>query len=440
MKNFFLLLTLISSIVYGQKVDTLRLSAGQSIVIDSILIKGNSITEDFIILRELTFEEGDTVDHKILEYNRERVYSLALFNYVDFFVINESSKNKLLIEVFEKWYLYPIPFLYFNEDNFKNATYGISFLLQNFRGRNESISAYLAFGYDPTYSLRYTNPWLNYKHKIILRTALSYQDFGNKSYNAEDLYGDDFEYKIVSVDLTLGKRLNQFNELYLHLGYNYVEAPASGLPQITASGNAVDRIPYLGFEYLHDTRDLKLFPREGNYSSVQFLHNGFDNQNISYNIFRFDFRQYRELFHNLTVRWRFDYRNAFGPTVPFYDYSYLGYDEYVRGHRDNDEEGKQRLLGSAEFSYTLIKEWKLSLDLPVLPKSLTSTRIGVNINIFVDAGTTFNEFEELFLNRFNSGYGLGLNILFLPHNSIRFEYAVDEYMNGEIIIGTGFSF
>ncbi|KUG24866.1 hypothetical protein ASZ90_005327 [hydrocarbon metagenome] len=53
---------------------------------------------------------------------------------------------------------------------------------------------------------------------------------------------------------------------------------------------------------------------------------------------------------------------------------------------------------------------------------------------------TFDNLDEVKLNNFVSGYGVGLNILFLPFNSVRFEYAFDEYMNGEFIFGLGFSF
>ena len=50
--------------------------------VDSIVIKGNDITEPEIILTELTFSKGEVVDSVKLRYNRERIYSLGIFTNV----------------------------------------------------------------------------------------------------------------------------------------------------------------------------------------------------------------------------------------------------------------------------------------------------------------------------------------------------------------------
>ena len=76
--------------------------------IDSIKIVGNDITEDFIILRELTFKEGDVVTSSQLEYNRERVFSLRLFSKVNIYPVLRDSITFIYIDVNETWYIYPI--------------------------------------------------------------------------------------------------------------------------------------------------------------------------------------------------------------------------------------------------------------------------------------------------------------------------------------------
>jgi len=435
---FFLLF---SQILIAQTVDTLKLTdQNQYVKIDSIRISGNETTEKFIILREMTFDVNDKVNKKDLEFNRERIYSLGLFNYVKLFLLRKDEKTILLIDVYEKWYLYPLPFLFFNGGEFKNPTYGVNFRLENFRGRNETLNAYIALGYDPAFSLSYSNPALIFNDDIGLGVSIGYSDYTNKSKNAEKLIGKDFEYTFYTVSLSFSKRINQFNYISISPSFSYIETGVPIAQRITASSEPIDRVLALSAEYTFDTRDLKQFPKTGIFSYLRFLHNGFGIKNISYNILRLDFRQYNELVKDVTARWRVTYRDAFGRTVPYYNYSFFGYDEYVRGHRDDKMEGLQYVLGSFEMSYTLVREWDLSLDLPLLPQRLTSTRIGVNFNIFTDAGTTFNKFDELLLNSFSSGYGFGLNILFLPYNSVRFEYAFDEYMNGEFLVGLGFSF
>jgi hypothetical protein len=88
----------------------------------------------------------------------------------------------------------------------------------------------------------------------------------------------------------------------------------------------------------------------------------------------------------------------------------------------------------------IIEEWKFSLDLPLIPKSLTTLRIGLYATSFADAGTVYDHLDDLNFSRFYSGYGGGLSILFLPHNVVRMEYGINKYSKGEFIFETGFSF
>jgi hypothetical protein len=313
--------------------------------------------------------------------------------------------------------------------------------LENFRGQNETVNAFFAFGYDPTISVSYFNPNLFFDDDIGYGFEISYKDFTNKSKNAELFVGTEFEYTFYSAAISFSKRINQFNLFTIEPRYTYVESAVPNVSkQITASSTPIDRAFSLRMNYIYDSRDLKQFPKTGLYSLVDFTHKGFGINDISYNILEVDLRQYNLLSDFLTFRWRVNYRSAFGKNVPYYDYSFFGYEEYIRGHSSVKAEGAQYFLNSIEFSYTIVDEWNISIKLPLIPQNLTSVRIGLNFNIFADAGTTFDDFEELRFNNFLSGYGFGLNILVLPFNSLRLEYAFDEYMNGEALVGIGFSF
>ena len=136
---------------FGQS-DTIFYKGNYNIIIDSILVSGNETTEDFVILRELTFGVGDTLNPNIASYNRERIYSLRIFNDVRMrpFLLNE--KNILRIEVEESWYIYPIPFIILKDRDWKKLSYGVSVSLLNFRGRNETLKGVAALGYDPSFS------------------------------------------------------------------------------------------------------------------------------------------------------------------------------------------------------------------------------------------------------------------------------------------------
>ena len=209
---------------------------------------------------------------------------------------------------------------------------------------------------------------------------------------------------------------------------------------INASKDRIDNNFSLGVNYVFDSRDLKQHPKTGLLASVYYAHFGFEIDDIDYNLFRFDFREYIRLFNDLTLKWRFDYRHTFGKQVPLYDYSFLGVGDFIRGHRGDDQEGNNFILASVELNHPLINEWDLSLDLPFLPNRLTSARIAIFVNLFFDTGLAYNNGQKWGFNNFQKGWGVGITILALPFNAFRIEYAFDEIRNGEIIFGSGFSF
>lgn len=432
-----IILFCLSSFIYGNiSVDK---DSTKTIKIDSIKIIGNEKTEEHIILRELNFKIGDIVSQKQIEFNEERVFSLGIFNKVNFNIFSNKGLNVLEITVEESWYIYPLPFLKLRENSFKRSSYGLNLLYKNFRGRNESIWALVTFGYDPTYQIQYYNPVLITGKNLSFGFSLGYTDLANRSIQSELLNGDVFSYNYIFGNILLGYWLNQYNILTATTIYEYIEMPNT-VSQLTASKENIDRIYSFGLNYELDNRNLKQFSNEGTFANANITHKGFGINDISYNILKVDVRKYNLVTGDLAVKWRGLLRSTFGKSIPFYALSLLGDDEYIRGHRFDKREGNNYLLTSLEINYPLIKEWNFSIDLPLLPQSLTSARIGLFANLFVDSGTTFDNDEPILARALDSGWGFGFTLLVLPYNAFRFEYAFNEQNQGEFIIETGFSF
>ncbi len=426
--------------IYAQKSEPITLGNDVKVLIDSITITGAKVTEEFVILRELNFSVGDSVNKKSLDYNRARVMSLRLFFSVRFNLLNVDGRNVLNINVKEGWYIFPIPFFNVQSNDISRSKYGVILNWRNFRGRNESIRAFFSLGYNPSYGLFYSNPVLISNTEISFIAGIAKQTLNNKSQIAETIAGADFDYKVFNVYAGLGFRLNPYNIISFRLGYDYVKSPIAQ-NGITASGSDFDKVPSLTLSFKHDTRDLKQFPEEGLFASAFITHKGFGSQNISYFVTGLDFREYRKIFiDNLTTKWRIAYRKIFGDNKPFYDDPYLGFREFIRGHKNDEREGNNSLIGSLELSYPLVKEFGLNLKLPLLPQSLTSYLISIRLSVFGDTGVTYDNGEKIMISKFDSGYGIGLTILFLPYNAFRFEYAFNEFGKGEFLFGTKFSF
>ncbi|HRP93501.1 MAG TPA: BamA/TamA family outer membrane protein [Ignavibacteriaceae bacterium] len=437
---FFIIVIVFSSIILPQNRDSLYNPELYPFIVDSIAITGNEKTEEFIILRELNFSVGDTLSKVQSFYNRERVYSLGIFNHVYFIPTIVESKRILTIEVAETWYFYPIPFLDARDGDLKKLTYGVFLRMMNFRGRNEDLTATVRVGYDPLFSLGYYNPNTIGNENIFVGARVGYADISNRSVIAEYLYGKPFSQKSISANLTIGKRFGLFNRFYINTGYNYIETPFY-ISGINASGDRIDNLVDLGIGFEHDTRDLIQFPTDGIFSSITYVQRGLGLDNINYGIARIDFREYRELFEKLISKWRFTSRFTVGKGVPYYDYSRLDGGQKIRGHYNEKYEGNDYYFGSTEFYYPIIKELNIDLTfLPIIPDALLSYRVGFYTQIFAETGLAKLRDEPFAINKFNSGYGFGITLLLLPYQVLRVEAAFNEQMKSELIIDLGISF
>ncbi|MCF8414189.1 MAG: hypothetical protein K9G44_12285 [Melioribacteraceae bacterium] len=441
MKKITLLLyILLCGSIYAIGTDSLVISNDRFVKIENILISGNETTKDFVIFREMTFQSGDTVNNEMIKFNKERIYSLGLFNFVRTKLQQKNEKINLIIEVEETWYIWPIPIIDLNGNDFNNISYGLGLSYRNFRGRNETIFGFFTLGFDPQFGISYINPLINEEYDLNLEVSFAYQTEKNKSLEAMELYGGDFNYQRINTFIKIGKRFNQFNNLYIAAGYEQVKAPDDFFPNFTASGTKFDKFGVASLMYVYDSRDLRQLPSNGVFGQIEYAHKGLGSDDVNIGVLNIDFREYRPLYQGVTSRWRIATRNLFGDKLPYYENSVLGYSQYVRGHKQNQRDGNNLILTSVETSFSIVDEFEFSYELPAIPKSLTSARLGVQFSFFYDAGLTYNQGAKVFKQNWDHGFGFGITILVLPFNALRVEYAFNEDKSGEIVFGAGFAF
>jgi outer membrane protein assembly factor BamA len=440
LKKTYLLILILGSSISAQTIDSLTQTGRNFFRVDSIEIVGNKETEDFVMLRELTFSVGDTVDEDILHFNRERIFSLGIFTRVELVHRVENKKNIVQIRIEESWNIIPVPFIIIRERKFSRTSFGVSLKYKNFRGRNETIRATVVVGYDPFFSLEYENPNLIYSKEIAFYLAGIYGSPINKSPTLEKANGGSFDFKTFGISTTLGKRLTRVSNLYFSLSYSKLQAPSNKINNYMASGTSTDENFGLGFSFLFDSRNLKQYASKGNYLFLNYIYNGLFNNQIDYGAVNIDLRDYRKVYAPLMIKTQISARLTFGGYVPHYAYSMLGYDYYTRGNRYLTREGNHRVLGTIEIGYPILPEWNFGIKVPVLPNSLTRARIAIIASVFADAGTIFNKTSSLCLNEFNFGYGGGISLLILPYNAFRIQYAFNEFGKGELILDTQISF
>jgi len=427
------------SIIYAQENRIVANSESNYFQVDSIQIIGNEKTENFIILRELSFTIGDTVNNKMLHFNRERIFSLGIFTKVNITIEKYKEKNIVSILIEESWYIFPVPFVNVREKSLEQTSYGVSLKFKNIRGRNETIRATISLGYDPFFSLEYENPLIISAFDLNMFFSFAYGKSVNKSEILESIYGETFDFNSMSLNTMWGKRFGEKTNLFLIFSYSKIKVPSNKLNSFMSSGSSIDEKISTGISYLYDSRNLKQYASNGEVFELSYSYNGLLNSN-NFNAINLDMRKYREIYNSFIVKGRFTARHTFGKFVPIYDYSMLGYDYYVRGNRYELREGNNRILANLELSYPILSEWNFAIELPILPNSLTRARISIIAGLFADAGTIFNNTDRIRINNFNTGYGFGLTFLLLPYSSFRIEYALNEFGKGEVLFATGISF
>jgi outer membrane protein assembly factor BamA len=159
------------------------------ITISKIIITGNKITQEDIIIRELAFNENnsfsvDELKEKIKE-SKQNLVNLQLFNFVEINYSLEGDKVNITIDVTERWYFWPYPIFEISERNFNSwwdsfrasnysdfsrLNYGVFLNWENFRGRNELIQFKIRKGFKEHYLLSYQIPYFNKKRTIGVNT------------------------------------------------------------------------------------------------------------------------------------------------------------------------------------------------------------------------------------------------------------------------------
>ena len=96
--------------------------AQQKMPVDRIDITGNSKTKDYIILRELPFVKGDSLESKQLSpaiiQAKQLLMNTQLFVDVQIDTLVNDGQWQIRIQVKERWYLLPLPYFKLVDRNF----------------------------------------------------------------------------------------------------------------------------------------------------------------------------------------------------------------------------------------------------------------------------------------------------------------------------------
>jgi outer membrane protein assembly factor BamA len=406
-------------------------------VLRTILLHGNEVTKDFVILREMSLKPGSRVTEGALQYDRNRIYSLGLFNNVQLWIQPSTGDTAdLLVEVHERWYIFPYPIFGIRDRDLSRVYYGAGLVHTNFRGRDEKLSFSFVLGYNPSIAISYRNPFLDESGTSFFELGLSFNKVRNRSQQL--IAGEpDFDERHFSVGLTVGKRFGIEHTTWISAGYEVADL-SEHVPLRTLSPSGIDRYPVISAGYSYDTRDLVVYPGYGTLLRATVTKNGLPSDYVNYIRYSADVRHYVPLVGSLVLAGR-AFTDVFAAgRLPGYNHVYFGYGERIRGHFREILEGENIFGVSSELHVPIIPIRYFNVGF--LPSAFSVWKFGVLASVFGDAGTTWYRGQPLAVNRMLRGYGTGIDVLFAYDAVLRLEYAWNEQRQGQIILDAGASF
>ena len=417
---------------HAQTPDTLRAPGISLGVVDTVIVTGNTKTETYVILNEMTLTRGSVATEEAIEYDRNRIYSLGLFTRVDITFDTLGTVKFLSVSVSERWHLIPLLIFGFRDGDVKKPYFGAGFLHNNFRGRNQKLYASLILGYNPSASFSYSDPLLDRERRLTFSTGLSFERIHNLSQQEALAYGD-YDEQHYNISASLGHRINIYETITAIFGFRVITV-SDYRPGRTVSTSGRDAFPLATLTYTRDTRDLAEYATRGSFLNFYATSNGLALAAVGYSRFGVDARKYLELPANFTLAGRLFGTAVAGGEVPPYGRAYFGYAERIRGYFSTVLEGEDQVGGTLELRFALLKPRVIHFTAIPLPPEFVYWRFGLSLTTFADVGTTWFRGQSLTWNSFSSGYGVGLDIL-LPYSFIvRLQYAWNDYGHGQFIL------
>jgi outer membrane protein assembly factor BamA len=429
--------------------------ASEPLPIRSIEIKGNKQTKDFVIKRELLFEEDSSYIYdesftKLVNQSQSRITNLNLFNKVEITTLIDSINHyevciKVVIHLVEKWYHWPLPFVEFSDRNFNvwgnlnfdpnRTNYGLYVFNYNLWGRNHTLKTKLKTGYNTKLGLEYRIPFLSKSSNWGIKALVDYSSQNELWY---ETINDSLKFykngkndliKNTQATLEVSKRLTPYTRIYLSSQYQYdlidSTVPANNY-LINNARNQNTFTTQLRIEV--DKRNNLFFPTEGSFVSADITGLLWSNQSQEYNLrMAFKMQKFTKIHPKIYTALSCYSQFNSNEKPPYSQRKILGYHENIRGFEHYVVDGTLGLKGNAAIRiHAVSSNWSL----PFIPyKNYQELPVNIYWEIYSDAGYVgynhSNKSNQL-VNTFIYSGGVGLNTLFYNDRIVRLEYSLNS--------------
>ncbi|MBX7125261.1 MAG: hypothetical protein K1X47_06180 [Cyclobacteriaceae bacterium] len=424
--------------------------------VNRILIVGNNVTRDRIIQRELSLHEGDSIRRDkldtVLLLDRNKIYNLRLFNTASVRALELSSRSiDLLVDVSERWYIFPIPIFELSDRNlnewyqnynhdFTRVNYGMRLYHNNFRGRNEKVILSAQFGFSRRFELSYRIPNLDARQKRGLQVDFEFAEPKNAVYATKDhilqylrLNTTVRRSVLAGISMTFRKNFYQTHGVRAEFRSTRIaDTIAYHLnPNYFGNDHTTQWYTGLSYSFVSEHRDVIAYPLHGYQFTGLLYKMGLDlgdqaNQSIAMATYA----------HHLEIgpRWylsNFSVGYLSRPDNPTYaQFGGIGYRrQIIRGYEVYVVEGPQYFLNKTTLKKRIFNRTYTLEDMPW--EQFRHLPLAIYLKTFVDFGYVQNYpyYQGLDLNTRLSnyllgGFGVGLDMVTAYDGVFRFEYTM----------------
>jgi outer membrane protein assembly factor BamA len=429
--------------------DTIRL-----LNVRSIKISGNKKTKGYIILREMKLKAGQQVKaaHLLEKLNASQalIYNTNLFSTVTVTPVMIGIDDvDIYIEVLERWYIYPTPYLKLTDRNFndwwtthnhdlKRTTYGLKYADFNVSGRGDQLNIYLLTGYARNISISYTAPYSNKKLTEGFSVGLSFVqtkelDYKTTSKNKSLLFKSNrFDRTAFTAVAAYTVRKGFYKKHTYKIQYSFIDVNDSIVsPSFNASyfnsnkSNVGFTDLYYGYQFLKV--DNINYPLKGKVVNISLVKRGLGLTG-GINMFQVDltWRKYMTHPHQFYSSVQFYSKLKLPFKQPYFNQRAMGFgDYYVNGLENYVIDGVASSIAKFNLSKKL---FAFKIKVPFKIKQFPYLPFSFYAKTYVNTGFSYNKpnGSGMLNDRFLYSTGVGLDLLTLYDFRISTEFSMNQ--------------
>ncbi len=405
--------------------------------IQDISFKGNILTRNRTILREIPFAEGDSVPSAKLDSKvragRLNLMNTGLFNFVEAEISLEGTMANITYHFVERWNIWPLPVLelegpnlnqWLDNPSFSAFNYGISLKAGNLSGLNERIRLEAKAGNVQSLNIQLTSPFFGTSQFFRAELQYTLDRSRSRAYNTEDnkqlvaRVPDEFISNEYLFSGSLRFRPAFYNTYRVGFSFhyhNYADTLLTLNPRFGPDGESRFSFFSASYSFSRDRRDRVAYPLHGYLIEAGITRKGLSflgDKDMDITSLHGEIRRYTHLVEKWYGAWSIYGKWNEGTTLSYFDREGLGFNRsLVRGYEDYVVDGHKFLIFKSNLKYNLLPEQAGEISF-VPTEKFSKIHYALYLNIFADIGIIndrhFHRDSNL-SNRLLAATGIGLD-------------------------------